>query len=139
MSMIDLEQPRVGDLLDHYQNQFVQHASSLPDDLVRRVRASAGVVLRTRTSCRLGTAIVPLVVETVLEQRWPCVWRVQSQRVAPSGDVRVHELALWSSKSADAVPGGTGSAALTRHLVRELHDGEEGVHWRLLDAQCAVA
>ncbi len=139
MSMIDLERPRTGDLLDHYRNQFVQHASGLPDDLVRRVRASAGVVLRTRTSCRLGTAVVPLVVETVLEQRWPCVWRVQGQRVAPSGDVRGHDLALWSCKSADAVPGGTGSAALTRHLVRALHDGEEGVHWRLLEAHRAAA
>lgn len=143
MSMTDVESPQDGRLNHCYRNELPRHTQYLPSQLVQRLRRTAALIIRQRCPMTLGEDTVSVVIEAILEQCGPWIWRIHGQHAGPCEYIDPVRLAQWRCARTDSVDGlsdlqrnpnqrDRSHAPVLELIARALHEGEEGHDWRML-------
>ena len=132
MSVTDVERSRKGNLAGLYRNQFLQHATDLPEAVLARLSAAPVMLVRKHCTMGLGDATVCLVIETILKQYQPWIWCFHGQRVGAGSDAgKPPNRSVQRARALTSVHG-PRLTPIFECIGRVLSQGEEGRDWELL-------
>ena len=132
MSVTDVERSRKGNLAGLYRNQFLQHAPDLPEAVLARLSAAPAMLVREHCTMGRGDATVCLVIETILKQYQPWIWRFHGQRVGAGSDAgKAPNRSVQRARALTSVHG-PRLTPIFECMGRVLSQGEEGRDWELL-------